>query len=57
MTPSNSDAPLRSVKAAGLPLFLLMERDDRVRAFQAVMGGRRILDRVGAVLEREWASE
>jgi hypothetical protein len=44
------------VEAAGLPRFLLMEREDRVRQFQAIMGGRRILDRVSAVLDQRWLS-
>lgn len=46
----------RTVEAAGLPTFLLMEREDRAKQFQAIMGGRRILDRVSAVLDKRWLS-
>lgn len=46
----------KTVEAAGLPTFLLMEREDRVKQFQAIMGGRRILDRVSAVLDQRWLS-
>jgi hypothetical protein len=42
------------VEAAGLPAFLLMEREDRAKQFQAIMGGRRILGKVSAVLDQKW---
>lgn len=46
----------KTVEAAGLPAFLLMKQEDRVKQFQAIMGGRRILDRVSAVLDQRWLS-
>lgn len=46
----------KTVETAGLPAFLLMKREDRVKQFQAIMGGRRILDRVSAVLDQRWLS-
>ncbi|KAF2855661.1 hypothetical protein T440DRAFT_535780 [Plenodomus tracheiphilus IPT5] len=45
-----------SVRVSGLPAFLMMSGDERIRHFQAVMGGARILKRVGAVLDQEWVS-
>lgn len=46
----------KTIEAAGLPTFLLMEREDRAKQFQAIMGGRRILDKVSAVLDQRWLS-
>ncbi|KAF2631054.1 hypothetical protein BU25DRAFT_481521 [Macroventuria anomochaeta] len=51
-----SYVPQRAVEAAGLSLFLLMEREDRAKHFQAIMGGRRILDRVSGLLDQRWLS-
>ena len=56
VTPRHPCAFQKTVEAAGLPTFLLMEREDRVKQFQAIMGGRRILDTVSAVLDQRWLS-
>ncbi|KAJ4353034.1 hypothetical protein N0V95_003752 [Ascochyta clinopodiicola] len=48
--------PQRTVEAAGLSMFLLMEPEDRAKHFQSLMGGRRILDRVSALLDQRWPS-
>ncbi|KAH9874513.1 hypothetical protein IAQ61_003702 [Plenodomus lingam] len=45
-----------SVPVYGLPAFLMMTEDERVRQFQAMMGGARILKRVGRLLDQEWVS-
>ena len=37
-------------------MFLLMNQENRVKCFQAVMGGRRVLDRVGGLLDQQWLS-
>jgi hypothetical protein len=55
-TSASTHTPQKTVEVVGLPKFLLMDRQDRVKQFQAIMGGRRILDRVGAVLEQRWLS-
>ncbi|KAK7510784.1 hypothetical protein IWZ03DRAFT_387398 [Phyllosticta citriasiana] len=39
---------------AGLAAFVRMSQEERVRQFGAVMGGRRVLDRVGRVLDQGW---
>ncbi|KAF9694344.1 hypothetical protein EKO04_007446 [Ascochyta lentis] len=46
----------RTVEAAGLSMFLLMGAEERAQHFQALMGGRRILDRVSALLDQRWPS-
>ncbi|KAF3043972.1 hypothetical protein E8E12_002913 [Didymella heteroderae] len=56
ISPTSAYAPQKTVETAGLPVFLLMERQDRIKHFQAIMGGRRILDRVSALLDRRWLS-
>lgn len=44
------------VKVNGLPRFLIMSADERIRSFQALMGGSRILKRVSKLLDQEWIS-
>ncbi|UPX18898.1 uncharacterized protein EKO05_0009181 [Ascochyta rabiei] len=46
--------PQKTVEAAGLSLLLLMKSEDRAKHFQALMGGRRILDRVSSLLDQRW---
>lgn len=58
--PSNHDheystQPTR-VKVFGLTAFLLMNEEERINAFQALMGGSRILRRASKVLSQEWVS-
>lgn len=45
-----------TVEVLGLTAFILMDADERVRRFQALLGGSRILKRVNRVLEQEWPS-
>lgn len=59
--PSIQSSPIvhttqRIVEAVGLSMFVLMRHEDRVKNFQAIMGGRRILDRVGGLLDQRWLS-
>ncbi|KAH6614257.1 hypothetical protein C7974DRAFT_368528 [Boeremia exigua] len=61
VTPSLMSSPTsyssqETVEATGLSTFLLMDQDDRAKHFQAIMGGRRILDRVSALLDQRWPS-
>lgn len=37
-------------------MFVLMRHEDRVKHFQAIMGGSRILDRVSGLLDQRWLS-
>jgi hypothetical protein len=48
------DSGIQSV--AGLSAFLLMSEAERIKFFQALMGGSRILKRVGTMLDQEWIS-
>ncbi|KAF1928133.1 uncharacterized protein M421DRAFT_64112 [Didymella exigua CBS 183.55] len=54
--PASSCVMRKTAEAIGLPTFLLMEREDRAEHFQAIMGGRRILDRVSRLLDQRWLS-
>ncbi len=45
-----------TVSISGLPAFLMMNEEDRVRHFQAVMGGSRVLKRISSILDQEWIS-
>jgi hypothetical protein len=45
-----------TVEVLGLTAFILMDADERVRRFQALLGGSRILKRVNRVLDQEWPS-
>ncbi|KAH9881973.1 hypothetical protein J1614_001144 [Plenodomus biglobosus] len=45
-----------TVQVYGLPAFLIMGEDERIRRFQAMMGGRRVLGRVGRLLDQRWIS-
>ncbi|KAL5118106.1 hypothetical protein ACEQ8H_003941 [Pleosporales sp. CAS-2024a] len=49
----NQSQPLT---ASGLSAFLLMSEEDRIRFFQALMGGGRILRRVSRILDQAWVS-
>ena len=44
----------REGKLYGLPAFLLMSSDERAEKFGDIFGGRRLLDRVSAVLDEPW---
>ncbi|KAK7543311.1 hypothetical protein IWX49DRAFT_631663 [Phyllosticta citricarpa] len=48
------DERSREADDAGLAAFVRMSQEERVRQFGAVMGGRRVLDRVGRVLDQGW---
>jgi hypothetical protein len=52
---TSTSAP-QVVSASGLSAFLMMSEEKRVRFFQALMGGSRILRRVSKVLDGEWVS-
>ncbi|KAF1846657.1 uncharacterized protein K460DRAFT_284342 [Cucurbitaria berberidis CBS 394.84] len=52
---SSSKYP-RAVSVSGMPAFLMMDEEERVKYFQALMGGSRILRRVSMVLDQEWVS-
>ncbi|KAJ4989094.1 hypothetical protein SVAN01_05356 [Stagonosporopsis vannaccii] len=49
-------ASQQTIQTTGLSTFLLMEQEDRAKQFQASLGGRRILDRVSALLDQRWLS-
>ncbi|KAK7538118.1 uncharacterized protein J3D65DRAFT_621026 [Phyllosticta citribraziliensis] len=44
----------REAGGSGLAAFVRMSREERVVRFGAIMGGRRVLDRVGQVLDQGW---
>ncbi|OAL03897.1 hypothetical protein IQ06DRAFT_244147 [Phaeosphaeriaceae sp. SRC1lsM3a] len=46
----------QTMSVTGLSAFLLMGEEMRVRYFQTLMGGSRILKRVSRVLDQEWVS-
>jgi hypothetical protein len=53
--PTSSPASVEchmAVSVSGLPAFLTMSEEDRIRYFQALMGGSRILKRVSKVLDQ-----
>ncbi|KAH7395083.1 hypothetical protein DE146DRAFT_615958 [Phaeosphaeria sp. MPI-PUGE-AT-0046c] len=52
---SNSGIP-HTVTVAGLSAFLLMGEEMRVKYFQTLMGGSRVLRNVSRVLDQEWVS-
>jgi hypothetical protein len=58
--PLLSSSPLAAepkiVTVNGLPRFLIMSADERIRSFQALMGGSRILKGVSRLLDQEWIS-
>ncbi|CCC11756.1 hypothetical protein SMACR_04738 [Sordaria macrospora] len=41
-------------KLYGLPAFLMMSRDERAEKFADIFGGRRLLDRVGTLVDESW---
>ncbi|KAK3339175.1 hypothetical protein B0H65DRAFT_292439 [Neurospora tetraspora] len=41
-------------KLYGLPAFLMMSRDERAEKFAEIFGGRKLLDRVSAVVDDPW---
>jgi hypothetical protein len=45
-----------TVEVLGLTAFILMDAGERIRRFQALLGGSRILKRVNGVLDQEWPS-
>ncbi|KAF2129603.1 hypothetical protein P153DRAFT_403383 [Dothidotthia symphoricarpi CBS 119687] len=53
---SSSFGQNETVSVFGLSAFLVMGGEERVRFFQALMGGSRVLGRVGRVLDQEWVS-
>ena len=48
--------PAKSVSAVGLPRFILMSEEERVRSFQALMGGSRILITASKLMGQAWVS-
>jgi hypothetical protein len=44
------------MEVLGLTGFILMDAEERVRRFQVLLGGSRILKRVNRALEQEWPS-
>lgn len=54
-SPTSSDRPA-SVSVFGLQAFLTMGEEQRVKEFQALMGGSRILRKASKVLDQEWPS-
>ncbi|KAF1839428.1 hypothetical protein BDW02DRAFT_539597 [Decorospora gaudefroyi] len=52
----SSPRPQQSVSVSGLAGFLTMSEEERVRWFQASMGGSRILRRVSKLMDQEWVS-
>ncbi|KAH7068828.1 hypothetical protein BKA63DRAFT_545557 [Paraphoma chrysanthemicola] len=54
-SPTSSSRP-DSVPVFGLQAFLAMTEEQRVKDFQALMGGGRILERVSQVLDQQWLS-
>jgi hypothetical protein len=62
--PLTSSSPARSeygplsqtVPTFGLQTFLMMDTEQRVHSFQAVMGGSRVLRRASKLLDMEWVS-
>ncbi|KAF1936475.1 hypothetical protein EJ02DRAFT_413939 [Clathrospora elynae] len=54
-SPASSGVP-GAVSVFGLTAFLTMSEEKRIRFFQALMGGSRILRRVSMALDQEWVS-
>ncbi|CAN9283039.1 unnamed protein product [Alternaria alternata] len=48
--------PAKSVSAVGLPRFILMSEEERVRSFQALMGGSRVLITASKLVDQAWVS-
>jgi hypothetical protein len=46
----------KTVSAFGLTRFLLMGEEERIRSFQALMGGTRVLTRAGSLMDQAWVS-
>ncbi|KAL2153632.1 hypothetical protein VTH82DRAFT_4787 [Thermothelomyces myriococcoides] len=44
----------QSGQVFGLPLFIMMSKEQRVELFSDTLGGRRVLDRVSDVIDRPW---
>lgn len=51
-----SSGPLPIVSVFGLSAFVVMGEEERVKFFQAQMGGSRILKRISRVLDQQWMS-
>ncbi|KAK4237334.1 hypothetical protein C8A03DRAFT_16108 [Achaetomium macrosporum] len=41
----------------GLPLFVMMSRQERIRLFGELFGGRRVLERVSEVIDERWKQQ
>ncbi|KAH8728755.1 hypothetical protein GQ44DRAFT_724202 [Phaeosphaeriaceae sp. PMI808] len=52
--PITSVEKTQAISVFGLPGFLMMGEAERVRYFQAVMGGSRVLKRVNKLLDQQW---
>jgi hypothetical protein len=48
--------PAKYVSAVGLPRFILMSEEERVRSFQALMGGSRVLITASKLVDQAWVS-
>jgi hypothetical protein len=46
----------KTVSAFGLARFLLMSEEERLRSFQALMGGSRVLTSASKLMDRAWIS-
>jgi hypothetical protein len=46
----------KTVLAIGLPRFILMDREERIRSFQALMGGSRVLITASKLMDQAWVS-
>ncbi|KAF2708876.1 hypothetical protein K504DRAFT_482355 [Pleomassaria siparia CBS 279.74] len=53
---SESYPSAKTLEATGLAAFILMSPETRVKNFQALLGGSRILMRVNRLLEQKWLS-
>ncbi|KAJ4368260.1 hypothetical protein N0V83_006616 [Neocucurbitaria cava] len=53
--PPSSRSP-KNISVFGLPGFIMMDEEERVKYFQVLMGGSRILRRISSVLNLEWVS-
>ena len=54
--PLSFDSCTETISTFGLQTLLMMSAEQRVRNFQAIMGGSRILNKVNALLDQEWVS-
>lgn len=46
----------QGIKVSGLSAFIVMSEQERIKRFQALMGGSRILKAVGKAVDQVWMS-